>query len=631
MDIESIRKQYPITEDRIFLNHASTGPISHRTAEAMLRTVNHMHEPMEKNLTEWITHLERSRRLFADIIGASADEITHVQNTSSGLGLVANAIRWRSGDTVIVPQDEFPSNLYVWKNLRSLGVETITLKIDSGMPLLETLKKSSLGNVRLISLSAVDYLTGRFYELEEIGRFCRENGILFCVDGVQAVGAVQLDVKNCFIDFLACGGQKWLLAPPGTGFLFIRKELIEDLHVPCAGWMSVENPGFFEEREPKFAYGACRFEAGMPDFVALAGIRASLDELDEIGMENIYSRVRSLKEIELEHLESLGIKPSSQRSGILSFCLPGKIDEVRQRLEENRINVSIRGNYIRISPHFYNTEDEIEMFFNVVGSVTRSGAVRINVRSNIRPKVLITGATGTLGNAFCEEFNSRGHELYLVGRNESTLRKLAHKYSSAWSVVDLSKKESIESFIQGVNEKFDYLVNNAAVGIVDPFTEISEEKLREIFQVNFFTPARFIQVFLAKWVRGPGGILNVVSSGGRAGLPLYSAYYSSKAAFWTLSESLGRELKHRKITVTTIVPPHIESALGRKLGRRTLRYYTGQDSNSFESPAQIARTAVEALLDGKLLYIHPSREERVRFNAISPELFTNEIEKSWKP
>ncbi len=365
LQIELLRDWLPCLKGMVYLNYGRTGPLLLPGAEKMGRLVEEAKEPFQFHRESWFEEMEQARRTLAALIGASSYEIAFANSTSSGLSLIAGAIRWQRGDRVVYPSDEYPSNRFVWDNVE--GVATEAVEPEAGVSFAEQLEAMNLDGVRLIAVSAVSFWDGRRHDLERIGKLCKKKGILFSVDAIQAVGAVPVDVKAWDCDFLACGGQKWLFGPVGTGFIYVREGLISELRTPQMGWGSIKTLPDLLAREFELADGAKRFEASYFDVPAFAGLGASVEAMGRIGWEKIYRRVRELAGRAEKGLEKRGFSPAARgaQSGIVAFDTP-QAERIFKALERERIYVTQRGHRIRLSLHACVTDEELGRFFSVL-------------------------------------------------------------------------------------------------------------------------------------------------------------------------------------------------------------------------------------------------------------------------
>jgi selenocysteine lyase/cysteine desulfurase len=376
-DLTKYRNEFPITQSCTFLNHASRSPLperSFRTIEVFFRKTR---EKGIDNYKEMFQVLTETRGLIARLISANPTEIALVPNTSMGINFAARGLRIKKGENVIIPEKEFPANVFPWLNLQTDGVEIRFARMEGGIVSPENVEELIDGRTRAVSIGFVDFSKGARRDLERIGGICQEKDVPFIVDGMQGVGALNLNVKQYPIDLLACGGAKWLMSPHGTGFAYIRKEFQDKIDKTFFGWLSVKGPENFEDLLDYTVNpfpGARSFEIGTHPYHDYYGMRESLKLLLEVGIENIEKRVFALTDLlikKLEHTTYSILSPleNCQRSAILS--IGGKnLDQAFSSLTEEGIFVSKREGGIRVSPHFYNTEEEIEKLVDVLKKTT---------------------------------------------------------------------------------------------------------------------------------------------------------------------------------------------------------------------------------------------------------------------
>ena len=231
------------------------------------------------------------------------------------------------------------------------------------MILLEDITDGITAKTRLLSISFVEFFTGFRNDLNEIGKICKKNNILFSVDGIQGVGALPIDVHKAQIDFLSNGGHKWLMGPMGCGFMYINPDMMNELKPAFAGWLSVKDSWNFLDYNLDFLDDAGRFEIGTPNFLGIIGVRASTDLLVKVGPNNTIKHVLKMGEMLIEGLQDVGLnyigsKESAHRSGIYTFT-GSKSESLFEYLKKERIHCSLRNNALRISPHYYNSPDDI--------------------------------------------------------------------------------------------------------------------------------------------------------------------------------------------------------------------------------------------------------------------------------
>ena len=369
-DIGRIRTLFPVVLDRIYFDHASDGPISAPAAEQMRRFVQICVREGKPRHDEYLEVVNETRMLAARLLNARPLEIAFVKNTSQGILIAMSSIPWRSGDNVVLLKDAFPANIYPWLNLIP-DVEKRWIEIENGSEgvgerdFLQRLSARTDGHTRAVSIDWVHYLTGVRVELKQLGEFCREKGIFFIVDAIQGLGALEIDVREVKCDFLCAGGSKWLLSPHGTGILYVSQDRFRELKPSNIGWLSAQWDDFenFKERRP-LRNGAERLEEGTLNLAGIFGMREALKMILSAGVHNIEERVimltgglaRGLLELDCEILTPL----DSPRSGILSFRFPNiPSSKLWSSFSETDVVCSLREGWIRLSPHLYNTEEEV--------------------------------------------------------------------------------------------------------------------------------------------------------------------------------------------------------------------------------------------------------------------------------
>jgi selenocysteine lyase/cysteine desulfurase len=361
------RSFFPVTSELVYLNHAGVAPISTRVEEAMRR---YLAEATRRGAFEYArvydAEVERVRARAAALLGADPSEIAFVKNTTEGLGIVAAGLDWRPGDQVVTCDLEYPSNVYPWQGLADRGVETLLLAGEAGrLPFERVAEALESPRVRLLALSSVEFGSGMRHDLEALGRLCQERGVLFCVDAIQSLGCLPLDVESARVDFLAADGHKWLLSVEGCG-LFYCSRRVQDLVRPrVVGWRSVADPRDFDRYQTELQPGAGRFEEGTPNTPGIFALGAAIDLVLELGVDAIARRVLALSERLASGLAPRGGECLSPRgreaSGIVSFRWRDEpVARTVARLRAQRIYVVARRGGVRASPHFYNDESEID-------------------------------------------------------------------------------------------------------------------------------------------------------------------------------------------------------------------------------------------------------------------------------
>ncbi|HEY5610297.1 MAG TPA: aminotransferase class V-fold PLP-dependent enzyme, partial [Thermoanaerobaculia bacterium] len=316
---------------------------------------------------EWYAEDRALRAEAASLIGAAAGEISILKNTSEGLSFVAEGYRWERGENVVTTDMEFPSNFTPWKRLERRGVECRLLATHQGGFEVGDLEKVVDAKTRIVSVSSVSFHNGFAPDLIEIGRFCETSGILLCVDAIQSVGAIPIDMRKAKISFLAADGHKWLLGPEGTAIFFCAEQAREKLDVLESGWMNIDRGGKFIGCPTELLEDGRRLEAGSLNTNGVYGLRAAISLIQSIGVDEIGAEVIRIAARLATRLEEIGCTVHTPRpiaSGIVAATPPGvdsrRILEIHAALEERAILCAPREGMLRFSPHFYNDESDIE-------------------------------------------------------------------------------------------------------------------------------------------------------------------------------------------------------------------------------------------------------------------------------
>ncbi len=363
-NIEKIREQFPITKNKVFMNHAAQSPLPKPVADALRKYIDDFSN-FGTASTEWN---DGGKPLFAKLIGAKPEEIAFIENTSVGLNIAANVIRYPPGSKIVTTNLEYPSVVYPWLRKR-LGVKVHYVKDVNGKILPEDVEKAVDDKTVAVAVSHVEYVNGFRHDLRTLSEIAHEHGAYLIVDAIQSAGAMQIDVERDNVDFLVSSCYKWLLSTPGAGYFYVRENLIEEFEPPFVGWASVkdevfETLDFWDIWSLRLSETASRFEVGSPSFISLVGAAEALKILLSFGIKNIESRISRLTGYLIDTVKDLGLKLQTPeetqcRSGIVNF----KIDnpqEVAEKLKNKGKIVSARAHGIRVSPHFYNTEEEID-------------------------------------------------------------------------------------------------------------------------------------------------------------------------------------------------------------------------------------------------------------------------------
>jgi cysteine desulfurase/selenocysteine lyase len=362
----NFRRQMPVTQNWAYLDHAAVAPISGPAQDAIVRWAHQASGDGDIHCAAWAAAMEGLRVTVARMIGAEQREIALIRNTSQGIGLVAEGFPWQKGDNLVIPADEFPANQYPWMNLADRGVETRRVATDQGRLDPDRVADACDDRTRIVSASWVSFSSGWRNDLDELAQVAHDAGALLFVDAIQALGVFPLDVSQTPIDFLAADGHKWMLAPEGAGVFFIRGEHLPLLRPIGVGWNSVRHALDFSRIEFDLKDTAARYEGGTQNTPGMLGLAASLDLLSQIGGVPISDRVLRITDLACRRLAEVGATLISDRdpkrkSGIVVFDLPGRDPrDVRQACLEKRVVLSCRGGHLRISPHAYNNELDID-------------------------------------------------------------------------------------------------------------------------------------------------------------------------------------------------------------------------------------------------------------------------------
>ncbi|MBV9874512.1 MAG: aminotransferase class V-fold PLP-dependent enzyme [Verrucomicrobia bacterium] len=375
-DSELRHRLFPITKSRIFMAHAAVTVLPGPVAEAMSALIQRCSEDFG-DFSETLALIQRTRESAARLINASSDEIALLGPTSLGLSLVANGITWAPGDEVVCYLDDYPANVYPWMNLRDKGVQIRFIEpAQVGELTVEALQRVLTSKTKLVALASCSFLSGFRIDIAAIGKLLRERGILFCLDAIQTLGAFPTTVE--YVDFLSADAHKWLLGPLAIGVVYVRKELFEVCRPTLLGAWNLKAPNFVTQNQIEFVEGAQRYEPGVLNLAGVAGMKAAIDFLLEIGIDKIAQRILSIRSHLISGLAEIEFKPLGEnntpvhQSGIITVAHPTRdIVSEHKRLLENKIVCSPRqdrqGNqYLRFSPHFYNSEDEIDRVLEVL-------------------------------------------------------------------------------------------------------------------------------------------------------------------------------------------------------------------------------------------------------------------------
>lgn len=359
-----------------YLNHAAISPMSDRVKHAIEQFLADRNSGNIDNFQVWMELTQETRDLISELIGAEIpDRITFMGNTSDALSAVAEGIEWNKGDEIILNTMEFPSNIQPFRILENQGVKMIYLEPDeAGRITPELIENAITSKTKMVSISFVQYLNGFRADLKSIGEICKANGIYFVVDGIQGLGAVPLSVQDCNIDALASGCHKWLMSPMGISFLYLSEKLSNGMQPYKTGWLSVEEPWEMSEFSKPWLPVSQHLETGTYNMLGIVGLHASLKHLLDIGIETVkhenlkHSNILISKLSNKEDVVLLTPTSPHEHAGIVTFKRKGETsaEKIVNDLKSRKITISARKGFIRISPHYYNTEEELQTALDAI-------------------------------------------------------------------------------------------------------------------------------------------------------------------------------------------------------------------------------------------------------------------------
>lgn len=356
------REEFPVTQNLVYLNHAAVAPLPRRSAVAMQKWAQEALDFGSLHYERWMDAYERVRVAAARLIGADRGEIALVKNTSEGISMIAQGIDWRPGDRIVAFREEFPSNYYPWLRLEEQGCVVHWLSAEDPLEQIE----AACRGARFLAISFVQYLSGFRADLKAIGEICRRHDCFFFVDAIQGLGAFPLDVEAAHIDALSADGHKWLLGPEGCGVLYVRKSRQDSITPKEFGWTNVAGYADYASRDMTLRSDAGRYECGTLNTIGCYGLRASMELLLEVGVERVSEAVTARADQLAEGAMKKGYELPGQRTvensaGIVALQKPG-IDSrsVVYQLKQKGIIAAPRQGWVRFSPHFYISPEDIE-------------------------------------------------------------------------------------------------------------------------------------------------------------------------------------------------------------------------------------------------------------------------------
>ncbi len=366
------REAFPIAGEQAYLNNAATVPMHLDGTRAVNEYLNDRQRLGAGATPKWNGRCRDVRAKLARLVGCRDADIALTSGTSHGLSLVAAGLDWRDGDEVVVIAPDFTANLYPWMHLADRGVTVrVVERSADGSFSPERVVAAFTPATRMLAVTSVDFHTGFYADLPALGALCRERSVLFGVDAIQSLGVAPLDVAAMHVDFLACGAHKWLLGSQGGGFLYVSEALRPRVRPTILGWNSVRNPEAYAV-EHELREDAGKYEPGTPPYLVMAILEAGLDMLLSLGVDNVRHRVLALTDAARHGVEDLGwpvvtVADPERRAGILTFTPPGDPETLLAHLAERGVIVSVRRGAVRVSPNFYNNQDDIDRLLAALG------------------------------------------------------------------------------------------------------------------------------------------------------------------------------------------------------------------------------------------------------------------------
>ena len=369
------RSNFPhISSGKIYYNHAATGPVSRSVREKLIEIITEKSESNIDEFQKFIKTAAETKSLLAEMINTEAERIAFVDNTSNGINILAQGIDWKPGDRILLNDLEFPANVYPFLNLKKEGVEIDFVKSRGGIVTSGDIIEGIKSGTRLISVSQVQFLTGYRADLYEIGKTCKEKGIIFSVDAIQGLGAVKLDAARQNIDFISSGSQKWLLGL--QGFIYVSEELQRKLNPRYVGWLSMEDAWNLLDYNFKLKSSAECFQTGTVNTLGVYALNTSLKFFKEFGYDYIEERIIENSIYLIKKLKEIGLQPvlenisAENLAGIVSFKHPVS-KKIFENLLKEDIVCSVREGMIRFSPHFYNISEESDKIVEIMSGMLK--------------------------------------------------------------------------------------------------------------------------------------------------------------------------------------------------------------------------------------------------------------------
>jgi selenocysteine lyase/cysteine desulfurase len=378
-DLIGNEDEFPVLKHWNFLNHAGVAPMPRTVGQAMRRAIEQCEAGAYLG-SDWFGEMDHVHQVAADFIHADVEELALVKNTSEAISIVAQGIDWKPGDRVVTAAVEYPANIYPWMEAaQKHGIALVMVPEETDQSgrrqirIENILSQLEHPRTRVLTLSHVEFASGQRHDLAQLGALCRQRGILFNVDGIQSLGALPVDVVAMKIDFMGACGHKWMCGPPGAGLFYIRRELQDRIRPLLIGAGSVINEMDYGHYDFTLKPNARRYESGTPNLMGFFGFAAALELLSRAGIDAISDRLKVLTDRLINGLEIRGyqiVSPRANRAWSGTVCFTSQThshDEIVKFLrKEHHIEIAVRENRLRCSPHFYNTESQIDQLIEAL-------------------------------------------------------------------------------------------------------------------------------------------------------------------------------------------------------------------------------------------------------------------------
>ena len=383
----NIDDEFRLESGLTYLNHAAVSPWPQRTVTAVQQFAAENGTVGSSNYPQWLEVEARLRRRLSELLGVGSEEdIALLKNTSEGLSIIAHGLPWKQGDNVVTSDQEFPSNSMVWESLDRYGVTTRKVPLHSADSSEEALMAAVDTDTRLLSISSVQFGSGLKMDLPRLGAFCRERDILFCVDAIQSLGALQFDGTAIEADFIVADGHKWMMAPDGCALFYSTPIAREQLQLHQYGWHMREALYEFDSESSCEQSGCCsdipnwsraesarRFEPGSPNMLGIHGLEASLSLLQELGMKQVEQQILQHSRYLIDAIQShpklnlITPEAENRHAGIVTFSITNRESAVvHEQLTQQGIQCAVRAGGVRLSPHFYTTSEQLQQAFTIL-------------------------------------------------------------------------------------------------------------------------------------------------------------------------------------------------------------------------------------------------------------------------